>query len=910
MNPKNNLIFLKGEDKTEAIESCSYSNGKYRIWFKNTTQPYEYGYHNLEWYKNPEQLNLQNIKIYSKGRQSLHVESVLKFQDFYRVFYGNSFNKLYHKNEIDIYESCLDNQKSRDILQYFKELSMYISLKTDEGMSLMTKKYENITFVYKKSALATYLNHGENPIRLHQNDNLIFPFGCNLSQKTAVKNAMNYSVSVIEGPPGTGKTQTILNIIANILMENKTVAVVSNNNAATLNILEKLQKNNLGFVAAYLGNKENKNEFIENGQSLQINLPHTNSERFSELQSEINDLNSEIDNMLQLRNELALKDQMINELSLEKKHYEEYFEETYSNDENVKLRKRLSSSKLLKLWIKCEAVTDKPGQHKFSKLQRIYNSFTYGIGDYRFFSQPLEHIVPTIQKMYYSKKLKELQSEYNRLTNFLKSYNFENKLDKLTKLSKEVLEIKMGVKYEGKVRPRFKIDDLWKNSNSVLNEYPVILSTTHSVRSSLNEDIIYDYVIVDEASQVDLLTGVLAMSCAKNVVIVGDHMQLPNVVSKQDYKLACDIGEQFALENCYRYEKHSLLSSIISRLDDAPKVLLKEHYRCHPKIIQFCNQKFYRNQLIIMTEDKGEEDVLKVYKTVAGNHARGHFNQRQIDEIKQNVLPELIGNQSDYEVGIIAPYRNQKAKLGDVIDINTVDIDTVHKFQGREKDNIIITTVDNEITEFTDNPNLLNVAISRAKSKIRLVISDSDANMNTNIGDFIRYIQYNDFEIVGGEIYSVFDLLYKEYNQLRRKILQKVKHVSEYDSENLLYILLTDILQEEAFSQLDIIVHQPLNMMIKNPQKLDEDEVKYAMNLATHIDFLIYRKVDKSPLLAIEVDGYSFHKEGTEQFIRDRMKDRILEKYKIPYLRLSTTGSCEKDLIVAKLNEVLGKPMI
>jgi len=179
--------------------------------------------------------------------------------------------------------------------------------------------------------------------------------------------------------------------------------------------------------------------------------------------------------------------------------------------------------------------------------------------------------------------------------------------------------------------------------------------------------------------------------------------------------------------------------------------------------------------------------------------------------------------------------------------------------------------------------------------------------MNTNIGDFIRYIQYNNYEVLEGEIYSVFDLLYKEYNQLRRKILQKVKRVSDFDSENLIYMLLTEILKDDVFSELDLIVHQPFNMLIKNPQKLDDDEVKYAMNMSTHIDFLIFRKVDKSPLLVIEVDGYAYHQEGTNQYLRDRMKDRILDKYKIPYIRLNTTGSGEREVVVSKLKEVLAR---
>ena len=65
---------------------------------------------------------------------------------------------------------------------------------------------------------------------------------------------MENQLSIIEGPPGTGKTQTILNIIANILMNGKTVQVVSNNNSAIQNVYEKLSssKYNLGFIVASL----------------------------------------------------------------------------------------------------------------------------------------------------------------------------------------------------------------------------------------------------------------------------------------------------------------------------------------------------------------------------------------------------------------------------------------------------------------------------------------------------------------------------------------------------------------------------------------------------------------------------------------------------------------------------------
>jgi len=59
-------------------------------------------------------------------------------------------------------------------------------------------------------------------------EGLIYPFGLNESQLAAVEQAFRSQVSVIEGPPGTGKTQTILNILANIVLRGQTVAVLSN----------------------------------------------------------------------------------------------------------------------------------------------------------------------------------------------------------------------------------------------------------------------------------------------------------------------------------------------------------------------------------------------------------------------------------------------------------------------------------------------------------------------------------------------------------------------------------------------------------------------------------------------------------------------------------------------------------
>lgn len=394
-----------------------------------------------------------------------------------------------------------------------------------------------------------------------------------------------------------------------------------------------------------------------------------------------------------------------------------------------------------------------------------------------------------------------------------------------------------------------------------------MLSTTYSIKGTLDIGHIYDYVIVDEASQVDLATGVLAMACAKNIIIVGDQKQLPNVLTKEDAEKADRLWRQHTSDEDYRFSAHSMLSSAIAVWPEAPSVLLREHYRCHPKIAEFFNRKFYNGQLIVMTRDSGEPGVLSIYRTAPGNHARHHLNQRQIDVIREEVIPKLeaLGY---HDIGIITPYRDQVAaierQLGD-----RCETATVHKFQGREKDAIILTSVDNEITEFVDDPNLLNVAVSRAKKSLTIIIAQNAASPHTNFEDLEKYIEYNNFEICDSKIFSVFDMLYRDYAEQRQAYLQKHRRVSTYDSENLAFSVIESVLETDEFSSLGCAVHVSLSSVLKDFSLFDTAEATYAGNPLTHVDFLLFSRMDKMPVLAIEIDGTSFHAEGSRQAERE-----------------------------------------
>jgi len=843
---KRELIYIDGKDETDRIVSYSYRDDKCVIIFKNNDKEYSYS-----------------------------------------------------RDRAKIVKTAIYDDKTYNTFNYLKEIANTVGLKTEEGDNILSKSYQRISFISKDCILANYLNGTRFLISNSNHPVEIFPFGFNISQEKSVNKVLTCSMSVIEGPPGTGKTQTILNIIANAVMNGQSVAVVSSNNSATKNIYEKLEKNGIEFIAALLGNSQNKKEFVD----CQTNIPDLSEFKLSDkekgkIKENTQTLFDQLTEYLFKKNELALLKQELDNINTEYQHFQNIYKEQI--DKFIEIKQNITTDDLLTLWLSIENQAKKG--KKFGFIKRWIFRIKYGIKDKLFYTYSFEKMICICQSIYYNEKIFELTERRKTLETLLKRFSFDSKMKKHTKLSMQLLKAELYEKYGCKKREIYTIEELRSKSSEFIKDYPVIMSTTYSLRRSLSDDISYDYVIIDESSQVDLATGALALSCAKRAVIVGDLKQLPNVVDSITQEKTDLVFDSFNLPEPYRYSNHSLLSSVMELFPDVPKTLLREHYRCHPKIIEFCNKKFYDNQLIILTEQTGKRQPLIVYKTPPGNHARERMNQRQIDIIKQEIIPKE--RLQTVDLGIVTPYRNQTDALQKAFQETTIKADTVDKFQGRENEVIILSTVDNEISNFTDNLNRLNVAVSRAITQLILVVNGNDNEKDSNIADLIRYIEYNNFSVVQSDLCSIFDYLYKGYEEKRTKIISKGGNVSEFDSENLMYTLIKEVLSYDNFSKYGVLLHFPVRNLIRDFSKLNEQEQKYASNPLTHLDFLIYNKLGKNSVLAIEVDGFANHKDGTKQAERDRMKDKILEKYGLPLLRFATNGSNEKVKLMNKLSEM------
>lgn len=915
-----NLIIIKGQIKTAEIESCQNDSGNYKILFRNSSSAYTYKEENVLWLTSPEKPDPNDYQIVSKGRTLSNIEALYVFytgkHSYWHIRFQNGKEYDYKGEDLQITQSCLKEPCSRSIFEYLKKVADVNGLKADDGTKLLAKQYEKIHFIADNRAIAVYLNPLKYKLHPWSTSTLIFPFGCNASQQKAVQAAFENQISIVQGPPGTGKTQTILNIIANILVRGKTVQVVSNNNSAIVNVLEKLSKYDMGFMVALLGSTANKEKFIETQEEKQY---PANFESWYDADADqpqfldkIQQQTEELKNIFSKQERLALARQEIQALKIEWQHY---LQEFGTKESAIKQRKNSSSADLLNLWNECQHFAEKEQTSRFrgiaafiQQLKWLFFKFRSKtickISDKNFYNREMNSIIADFQILFYQTKYAELEAEIDTLEKELANKDAAEMTGQMANASMKYLKNRLFQTYgSNQDKAIFTLPDLRNNWREVQKEYPIILSTTFSSLSSLHRDAVYDYLIMDEASQVSVETGALALSCAKNAIIVGDTMQLPNVITEEDKSKLDFITNACLIKPEYDCANMSFLQSICKVIPDAPQTLLREHYRCHPKIINFCNQKFYGGDLVIMTRDKGEQDVICAIRTTKGNHSRSHMNQREIDVIKEEVLPSL-SYETD-EIGVIAPYNKQVDAVKSSLK-ESIDVATVHKFQGREKDAIIMTTVDDVITSFSDDPNLLNVAVSRAKSQFYLVVSGNEQPKDCNISDLIAYIEYNNGVVSTSKIHSIFDYLYEQYTDARIAYLKKHKKISEYDSENLTFALLEDILKENInMRHLNIICHLPLYMLIQDYSLLSDEESKYASNINTHIDFLIYNRVSKQPILAIETDGYTYHKSGTSQSKRDVKKDHILKLYGIPLVRLSTIGSNEKKIIVDKLSEVL-----
>ena len=902
MDPQQDMVIdleRLGSKRMFITEEISYikrnNQGLWTVCFKSSPKVFNYNKGRLLYLSKPERIDIVDKGLYIQNKHITNVAELLRFTDghhtFYRVTYTNGFVENLDGKEVYVTRTPID-KIGGSLWDYLRKLADETGLMADDKTNLLSKQYELVDVKRDDVPLAQYLGDKTKLRTYRLPKQVYYAFGCNTSQKKAVEAALTHQVSVIQGPPGTGKTQTILNIIANLLIAGKTVLVVSNNNSAVNNVAEKLEHEGLGFIVAKLGSAQKKEEFVADQQPLpDMSSWHIDASSSVKqwVKDALNNVSQGFSAQLRQAELRAEYDALLKEAT--------YNEKLATNSIDSDWLYSKSSSKIMELLVYYQIRQSKQIPSVFF---RIKWALKLGLPMFSFLQKDVSDVIASLENAYYIVRKAEIEKELQSVESTLQSVDIKENLRLLRAYSLQILKNEIAEHYRADTRTAFTIKNIKAKTEDLLREYPVVLSTTYSAKSCISKDMVFDYVIMDEASQVDIKTGALALSCAKNAVIVGDDKQLPNVVSQEEALALQAIQLTYKVDDRYNEVTHSFLQSCVEVFKDIPVTLLREHYRCHPKIIEFCNQHFYNGELVAMTDDNAEDNVLQVVQTVEGNHARGHFNQREIDVIVQEVLPQCADSGS---IGIITPYRQQADEINKALGKDIAS--TVHKYQGRECDTIIMSMVDNKPTEFSDDSNLLNVAISRAKTHLYVVTNSNKMPKESNLAQLIDYVRYNNFEVRQSEVSSVFDLLYKQYTLQRLDSLANKPVVSDYISENLFYNTLMEAITALGLVHIDVLCHYPVVRFISDWSLLTEEEKAFASNRLSHVDFLVYNSLTKRPLLVIEVDGWYYHKRQGGQVTRDALKDKLLAKFGLPLHRILTTDTVNVESLKALLSSSL-----
>ncbi|MBF0959831.1 MAG: AAA family ATPase [Actinomyces sp.] len=803
--------------------------------------------------------------------------------------------------------------------------------------AILANVWEWLPQAPRGSALEAFLA-GSASAATGASDAVVMPFHSNLDQRNAIRAALTHQISIIDGPPGTGKTQTILNLIASLIAQGKTIGVVAGANSAVDNVIDKLTEEGYGFLVASLGKTERVQEFhrregiLEQRREAWAQKASTASPGAPARVDEAA-LRAEEERLVALwedaRDIPAIRARLT-ATQRERLLFEEKVKESRRPMANIShLAVVRRSSETIADLLALARCAPRPGRSPRAIIERVRRYFAYG--SLKGIDLGAPDVQSALQLAFYQARERELSRRVEEAEVRAARHGLVEVSATYRRRSREALDGALLDRFE-RERPSRLSPNEWLNRQTgiLLRTYPVVASTCFSIRHNLAEDTLLDWIIIDESSQVLLPEGMAALSKARNAVIVGDARQIGPIFQGWDESTRQPPEARFDVRSV------SLLDSVkaMGKAAHSPTTLLREHYRCHPAIIEFCNRMYYGGQLIPMrVPAQDAPDPLAIVYAAPGNHARrplrggGFFSQREIEIISQLEEMEVIregieaddkDSSGDFVLGIVTPYRAQATSLRQRIRSDLGEgtharwlAETAHKFQGRGAGTVVLSTVLNAhdraaTQDFYDSDALTNVIVSRAKDRFIVVTAHGGVRLSRNIRTLLEYIEmYDPSSVIQSDIVSIFDVLYSAYSaSLERYSRAKWSNWKRTPAENVADLCLREVLADPKYSSFGYYTEVPLRDALPNTRLLNEEQRDFVFTDSA-LDFGVYSRVTGRIVLAIEVDGWEYHGNNKEQQQRDARKDSIMAAYCVPVLRLATNESGEERRIREALDKLL-----
>ncbi len=615
----------------------------------------------------------------------------------------------------------------------------------------------------------------------------VTPLALSDSQLSVIENLETNQLVSVCGPPGTGKSQTIVNLVAHLIANGKTVLVASRMDKAVDVVADRLNELGAPYLALRAGRLNYQKQLSFQLQDLLSNKVDLNEGAEDSIIVDVSDMKKLLNSINEAEKKaetLIKKEKEWSELGVavsEKKKEigtPKYIKVALTKENVKELRDVIDS--LLKNIEKSgflAALNNYTAVNKIKKLAKIDDFFVSKDNLERLREElELAELVCNAQNVE-----KDIQDTGNLHVIIQQMRTLKKKQRKLVT---DILCNKRRGALRGLMKDQVKRQRLFIHSKSLierkkslqnrlleaedfkplLEAFPCWCVTTYAVSGSLPlKPGLFDVAIIDEASQCDIASCFPILYRAKKAVIVGDDKQLPHLsflekAKEQSFMSKYEIADRYQL--MWRFRTNSMFD-IANYYSTAP-VLLDEHFRSLPPIIDFSNKEFYGNRIRIMKQDSPDIKALKLIEVPEG---KVDFDAtRNLPEIEAVVkcLHELIvdSEREDPEhpitIGIVSPFRAQVEQLkvsvakvlsDFMINKHQIEIGTAHTFQGDEKDIILASwaIANNSFPQsltFLQKPNLFNVAITRAKKQmINFVSRDTTELPEGMFRDYISYIK-------------------------------------------------------------------------------------------------------------------------------------------------------------------------
>jgi len=312
-------------------------------------------------------------------------------------------------------------------------------------------------------------------------------------------------------------------------------------------------------------------------------------------------------------------------------------------------------------------------------------------------------------------------------------------------------------RYKTRIRP-----EAFSDFEKALGIQPIWITAAMSAQSIPMSPDLFDILVIDEATQCTLTNMLPLIFRAKNLVVIGDPEQL-TAIHDIGTPGEMSLASKFDVEDWLEFLGHNdndiyktAVKCLPRRREDV--IPLLEHYRSHPLIIGFSNKHIYQTRLKLQ---KKSSEVGRVQRgvfgvNVSGTSERGPRNQSWINQSEAAAICDLVAQLREQSrslsIGVVTPFRPQKELITDLLQkrgiLKGIVVDTVHRFQGDERDVMVFGPVVAEgmsegAARWVESPpNLINVAATRAREAFFFVGDFEACRAQQGIlSDLTKYVE-------------------------------------------------------------------------------------------------------------------------------------------------------------------------